>query len=287
MKNENAPLVSIIVPVYNRKDLLPRTLASVINQTYKNLEIIVVDDGSSDDIKSVVDSFNDARIKYVRHTENKGLPSARNTGLKTASGDFIAFLDSDDEYLPEKTAKQIRYFLKQSNDVDMVYCGAWREYKGQLCLNSPYISEWNFLCLQIMIKSSVIDKAGFFDEYFIYGEDMDYMSRLKDVCKCAGFSEPLVIYHYTAGSIISNKLPLLKYTDKFLQKHHNRISYKEKSRWFYAIGQRYKRLGNILDAERCFFKAYFFYPLNWKALKKMMGLSPLLLFDIFKRRRKE
>ena len=97
MKNENAPLVSIIVPVYNRKDLLPRTLASVINQTYKNLEIIVVDDGSSDDIKSVVDSFNDARIKYVRHTENKGLPSARNTGLKTASGDFIAFLDSDDE----------------------------------------------------------------------------------------------------------------------------------------------------------------------------------------------
>ncbi|MCM8777982.1 MAG: glycosyltransferase [Candidatus Omnitrophica bacterium] len=285
MEGENKPLVSIIIPVYNRVDLLPRTLNSVINQTYKDIEIIVVDDGSTEDIKSVVDNFNDPRIKYLRHNENKGVAAARNTGMKISRGAFIAFLDSDDEYLPEKIEKQVEFFLEQSNETDVVYCGVWRKGEdGKLSLWTPYISNWNFLVQQIMIKRSVIERVGLFYEEFIWVEDVDYMCRLKDTCKCKGFSEPLVIYNYEGNSITNTyKLPVLKFIELFIQKHYNRLSNKERSKWFYKLGQRYKRLHKISDAMRCFYKAYIEYPLNWKALKKLVGLSPLLLFYILKR----
>lgn len=102
------PLVSVVIPTQDRAELLARAIQSVIAQSYKNLEIIIVDDASSDDTHKIVAGFDDARIRYVRHDVKKGGAAARNTGIRNAVGTHIAFLDDDDEWEPEKTEAQLR-----------------------------------------------------------------------------------------------------------------------------------------------------------------------------------
>ncbi len=94
------PLFSIIIPTYNRAHILPRTIASVLAQTYSNWECIIVDDGSTDTTKDLIASYSDTRIKYV-YQQNAERSAARNNGIRHAQGEYICFLDSDDEYLPE------------------------------------------------------------------------------------------------------------------------------------------------------------------------------------------
>ena len=100
MKN---PTVSVIIPTYNRAHLVGRAIKSVLNQTYRDFEIIVVDDGSTDNTKDIIKEFQkkDKRIKYIPYEKNKGGSAARNTGIKAAKGEYIAFLDSDDEWAYE------------------------------------------------------------------------------------------------------------------------------------------------------------------------------------------
>jgi glycosyltransferase involved in cell wall biosynthesis len=95
------PKVSVIIPTYNRANLLPRAIKSVLNQTFQDFELIVVDDGSTDNTRKVVEEFQkgDSRVKYF-YKENGGPGSARNFGLKNAKGNFVIFLDSDDMFLP-------------------------------------------------------------------------------------------------------------------------------------------------------------------------------------------
>ena len=111
---EKNPTVSIIIPTYNRAHLIGRAIQSVLNQTYQNFEIIVVDDGSTDNTEEMIKEFqkHDKRIKYIRHEKNRGGAAARNTGIKVARGEYIAFQDSDDEWLPEKLEKQMDVFQR-------------------------------------------------------------------------------------------------------------------------------------------------------------------------------
>ena len=93
-------MVSIIMPTYNRAHILPRAIESVLNQSYQNFELIIIDDGSSDDTYRVMKSYKDQRIRYIRYTENYGQSHARNVGINMAKGEYIAFLDSDNEWIP-------------------------------------------------------------------------------------------------------------------------------------------------------------------------------------------
>src|SRR5688500_9781977 len=104
------PIVSVVIPTYNRAHLIRRAIDSVVAQTFADWELIVVDDASKDDAEGVVRSYGDSRMRYVRHDVNKGASAARNTGLYAAHGEFVAFLDSDDEWLPEKLASQVELF---------------------------------------------------------------------------------------------------------------------------------------------------------------------------------
>ncbi len=101
------PLISVVIPTYNRANLIGRAIESVSKQTYKNLEIIVVDDASSDNTAEVIKAIDEPRIKYVVHEKNGGSDKARNTGVEAASGDYVAFLDSDDVWLPNKIELQV------------------------------------------------------------------------------------------------------------------------------------------------------------------------------------
>ena len=117
---EHEPLVTVIIPTYRRATLLARAIEHVRRQTYRNLEIIVVDDGSPDSTGDVVrtNAAQDSRIRYVRHERNKGLPAARNTGIRAATGEYIAFIDDDDEWRADKIERQLRAM----GDCDAVLC---------------------------------------------------------------------------------------------------------------------------------------------------------------------
>jgi glycosyltransferase involved in cell wall biosynthesis len=94
--------VDVIIPTYNRGEFLQAAIGSVLNQSFRDLTLLVVDDASNDDTQSVRKAFDDKRIKYIRHTVNRGEAVARNTGLSNGDAEFVAFLDDDDEWLPEK-----------------------------------------------------------------------------------------------------------------------------------------------------------------------------------------
>ena len=113
MKKVEEPLVSVIIPTYNRANVIHRSISSAIKQSYQKIEIIVVDDASDDDTAQIVQQINDTRIIYICHQINLGGSEARNTGIKNARGKFIAFLDSDDVWLPNKLQHQLAIISQQ------------------------------------------------------------------------------------------------------------------------------------------------------------------------------
>ncbi|MDO8669476.1 MAG: glycosyltransferase [Candidatus Buchananbacteria bacterium] len=122
IKSEAKPLISVLMPVYNGQKFLKEAINSVLNQTYQNFEIIIINDASTDKTKKIASSFvkADPRIKLINHQKNKYRSGALNTGLKHASGSYISFLDADDVYLPDKLKKQLA-FLEKNKNIDLVY----------------------------------------------------------------------------------------------------------------------------------------------------------------------
>ena len=120
---DQSQLVSVILPLYNRAESIVGAINSVLDQTYRNLELIVVDDASTDQSIELVEAISDPRIRLLRHETNQGAAAARNTGIEAAKGGYVAFQDSDDEWLPEKLDKQMQVFLAAPEGVGAVYCG--------------------------------------------------------------------------------------------------------------------------------------------------------------------
>lgn len=146
----NNPLISVIVPVYNMEVFLKRCLDSIINQSYKNLEIICVDDGSSDNSPKICDEYatQDSRITVI-HQENGGLSEARNTGLNASHGDYIAFVDSDDYILPQMYERLLEALVKNESDIS---CCFWQfeSADGTMCVDIDNVSG---VCKEGLISS--------------------------------------------------------------------------------------------------------------------------------------
>lgn len=183
------PIVSVILTTFNRAELLPRVIDSVLHQTFTGFELLIVDDFSQDQTSEIIRTFNDDRIKYVRHGENRGLSAARNTGIFHAIGEYIAFLDDDDEWIPTKIEKQVRHIQRLPESVGMVYC--WMNYhegnrvvserhpklRGNIFMyvleNQPLGNGSTFL-----VRRSVINNIGGFDETLNRGIDGDFVRRV-------------------------------------------------------------------------------------------------------------
>lgn len=135
------PLVSVVIPTYNRVHTLPRAIASVLNQTYKKLELIIIDDGSTDGTEEYIRSIKDNRIIYKRSDINQGPSAARNRGAELAKGEYLAFQDSDDEWMPDKLEKQMKLML-EDEDVSLVYSefGVYIEEKFVMYVPSREVS---------------------------------------------------------------------------------------------------------------------------------------------------
>lgn len=214
------PLVSVIIPAYNRRDVIGRAIQSVLNQSLQDFEIIIIDDNSLDDTENFINGLSDSRIKYFKHTKNLGPAAARNTGLKIAKGEFFAFLDSDDEWMPNKLESQVAVFKNVNPNLGLVYVKSVIYKKGKLLPHLPYnwlprnegfiyddLLRLNFIDTPAtMIKREVIDSIGMFDENLKCLEDYDLFLRISQKFEIAFVNEPLLITHYSANGVNEQNL---------------------------------------------------------------------------------
>jgi glycosyltransferase involved in cell wall biosynthesis len=196
------PLISIIVPTYKRNKLLKKSLQSLINQTYENIEIVVVNNYPQEPIKKIIKQFNDKRIKLFRE-KVLGSASARNMGLVKAKGKYICFCDDDDLYLPEKVEKQFQ-FMNKNHQFDFSYHNFYFQKKGRKILSRPSIKPTttpkflatNYLTAPIhtlMIKKKCLNKIRF-DPDLPGSEDSDFVKNIVCHYQFGYFNKPLVIY---------------------------------------------------------------------------------------------
>lgn len=186
------PLVSILVPTYNRKWLLNRTLNSLVNQSHKRIEIIVIND-AGEDVQETIDSFNDQRIIYAQNEKNLGLAASRNNALKISKGDYICLLDDDDIYL--RYTIEFRLHMMRQLKADIVYSRALLDYwdktptgyvskKKTLYWDSPF--DWDLIliqniapcCCPLFSRKSWEDANYWFDETMTTTEDHDFWIAL-------------------------------------------------------------------------------------------------------------
>jgi len=205
-------MISVVIPTHNRADLLERAVKSVLNQTYKEFEIIVVSDGSSDNTDEVVERLkdNDERIKYISYHPGKGGNVARNTGIEEANYDYIAFLDDDDEWLPEKLQKQID-LMYHDEKIGLVYTGAHIIYVNEKVEYNSISREAGDLSRRIMInncigttstvllRKSVLQKSGKFDVELSALQDFDLWIRVCQHTNVGVVSEPMINYYNYLG----------------------------------------------------------------------------------------
>jgi glycosyltransferase involved in cell wall biosynthesis len=205
MSELNKPTVSVVIPTYNRQTALFRAIKSVEAQTRGDWELIVVDDASTDGTEEAARSLKDRRIVYLRHPRNWGGGAARNTGIQQAQGRYVAFLDSDDEWLPEKLARDVEALA--GDGVGLVYCGKELvDPEGRLLLRRiptlqgevyRQLLAHDFIgsCSRVAVRKEVIDKVGGFDDGLPSGQDWDMWVRAAQVAKVACVPECLVRRH--------------------------------------------------------------------------------------------
>lgn len=195
------PLVSVIIPTYNRDYIVEVAIRSVLEQSYPNLELILVDDGSKDKTPHLVTKYP---LKYVRLPQNFGPSFARNRGIVHAKGELIAFLDSDDYFLPSKIEKQVK-FLQENPQYDLVqteeiwYKGERRVFPKKIHAKAEgyFLERAVKLCVvsisTVLLKRSVFERVGLFDENFPLCEDYEFWLRVALNYPMGLIKEPLVI----------------------------------------------------------------------------------------------
>ena len=201
MNETKGPKVSIIIPAYNREHTISRSIQSALMQTFQDFEIIVVDDGSTDQSEHIVESFRDSRIHYLKHERNLGEAAARNTGIKAARGEYLAFLDSDDEWLPGKLSQQIASLEDPSTSGDMSCSGFFLvidgiEYEYSHPSSTCWVKRLHWICdlspgTTLVIRRECCSTVGLLDEQFVRHTDWDWMLRLLRAYTLSVVEEPL------------------------------------------------------------------------------------------------
>lgn len=297
-KSELDHKVSVIIPTYNRARYVIEALESVLNQTYQNLEVIIVDDGSTDKTREVLGPYLvDDRITYI-YKENGGPASARNFGLTNSTGEYIAFLDSDDLWLPEKIFYQVECF-KTHGDVGIVFTDALAfgeklgpvdaaraEFRFRYHDPSFKLLLWgNFMPTPtVMLRRACIEKVGLFDEspdLRIGGEDYVLWLRIARVFKIGHLNKILTKIRFSQDSLLGINI------DKSFDVELSTI--KRILRLFPTIpaeigetrgqiltrtclkyGEMDLRAGNFQGARNKFLKALTYQPFYWKAIKSYL-----------------
>ena len=214
--------VSVIIPAYNREKYIAQTIESVLNQTYSNIELIVVDDGSTDNTRDILDKYKD-KITILEHPgrENRGQSAAINLGLKNITGDYVAILDSDDYWVQDKLEIQVDY-LNKHQDTGVIYGNGFAvdeqgEYlykiyeDGHKELNDPasvLLDCYLFIPSDSLVRAEIFRKIGGLDESLRAAQDHDLSIKIAEVTRLAYIDKPLFYYRRHSQSISSTKAEL-------------------------------------------------------------------------------
>ena len=188
-------MISVVIPLYNKGQLVRRAIDSVLSQSYHDFEIIVIDDGSTDDSADVVHAIADDRIRYF-YKENGGVSSARNRGIDEAVGEWIYFLDADDELLDGALAAMMLHASQHPQ------CRFFVGAKKELFTTNPYRAIWRNLCYpaprNTMLHRSVIDQYGPFDSRQSFYEDHEFMLRMAQCGRLCCIGHEAAVYRHDA-----------------------------------------------------------------------------------------
>ena len=219
-----APKVSVIIPVYNRGKYVGEAISSILVQSFTDFELLLIDDGSTDDSVEIMRSYGDPRVRLVCNERNLGIPKTRNKGTQLARGDYIAILDSDDTSLPDRLAKQVAFLDRYK---DYVLVGSWAalmDEEGQSlkkgkrrCVSSGEVkSQLLFRCClphsSVMARTAILQAYGYREQYVLCS-DFDLFVRLAKTHKLGRLPEPLVRQRVHAGRITRQKAQLTKDKD--------------------------------------------------------------------------
>lgn len=209
-------LISIIMAAYNAENTIGQAITSVIQQTYADFELIIINDCSTDRTVDVINEFikKDARIRLINNSKNMGVSYTRKHGLNEAEGSWIAILDSDDLWLPEKLAKQVEFQKKTNADLLYTASGFMNVDGKQINwkLNVPEVITYRQLLKQnILSNSSALVRKDLYEKYYAVGDDMHedfaiWLQILRNGIKAYGINEPLLIYRLDDKSKSGNKL---------------------------------------------------------------------------------
>lgn len=256
--------VSVVIPTYNRAWCLQRSINSVLWQSFRDFELIVVDDGSTDGTTELLSKYKDTRLRIVRHEMNMGFAAALNTGISHAQSDVIAFQDSDDEWLPEKLETVIREMHRQPDDVGVVYHDRWRidpdgqmSFWGAVNRVNPEdgiiwpqsLDERGHLagtpCL--LVRRACFEKVGGFDETLKRFVDWEMNIRISRHYRFKHVPEPLTICHmHGTGITGSGEAAGISAVEHIVEKYFDElIKHRElMAKRTYWIGSSYMRRGN-------------------------------------------
>jgi len=251
LKGKNNPAVSVIIPTYNRAHLIGKAIESVLNQTYQDFEIIVVDDCSIDNTKDIARSFQDDRIIYVRHDRNRGGSGTRNTGIEKSRSDLIAFLDNDNMWFKNKLERQVEVLDSLPSDFGAIYCGAFlkkgdketyfppdefRPVEGNILGD---LLERSFIDTSgMLIKREVFQVSGYFLEDLPRYQDWELCIRIAKHFKIKYLKEPLYYLSITDKSISTDIRAGITAYKKIYEMHKEDLkTFGQKHKFEYTIGQ--------------------------------------------------
>lgn len=267
------PTVSIVLPTYNNATLLPKAIESILQQSFQNFELIIINDCSSDNTEHVVETFVDKRIVYLKNDINKGAPVSRNIGINASRGEYIAFTDDDDIWFPQKLEKQMKLFSEASTKVGVVYSGRFITDSGKTkyfpsrklkpkegMIHQDLLARGFVANSTILAKREYLDKAGYYDPNFPRLQEWELMIRVSKYCSFRYINEPLVTGR--KGIISSNIKALLCAQKMLFKKHKNEIMKNNKTfaSHLYGIAATLYRMGDSKNGQKYLHQSLVTYP---------------------------
>lgn len=289
------PAISVVLPAYNRADTILPSIHSVLRQTFGNFELLVVDDGSTDNTMDVVRGIDDSRIRLMATPQNMGPSGARNVGIRSARADWVAFQDSDDEWLPEKLERKLSRLATAPADCVAVYCGmaivgsvtpkTARTGVQYIPRSSTTLVEGHMRTAlftsslistqMLMARKSDIDAVGGFDESLQALVDWDLVLRLSKRGPFAFVDEPLVLQRFSANSITRDQLRRTRARARILEKYHDEMLDLPEllSRQYRILASECHRLGAHDDARHAIVTARHLQPRDLRLLARRVYLG--------------
>lgn len=279
---------SIIIPTFNRAHIITRAIKSVVSQSFQDVEIIVVDDGGTDNTEAVIKELGDGRIIFYKQN-NKGVSAARNTGASLAKGEYLLFLDSDDE-LDSSYLEEVRKHIY--SEPDILFTGAKfltnHELVSEVLPRRPYgklSNEGLFLAGTFMVRKSIFVETGGYDPQIKYGENTELSIRLyKNIRSKIFIDKPLLIVNQANSRDSNSPENLIESITYTLNKHaaHYNKDFKSKRLYLQILGISYLRLGNPKVGSGYLWKAYRIAPFKLMSLLRLLiSLFPILSNRIY------